>query len=210
MHYKSFEKLYGKETTENHRPSLKNTKSKKKDKMKSTRAKHTTPFCPSAARAKNVGITVNCVECEKPRLLFSAKKLSEKDKTTLRRFLDTIFYKCGMSFHNTCDLAMAVSPKQPDDNAGNDDDTENYDEELTIKKLRMWKIMKKMNGTNLKTQIMRKNPIMRKKSLGKKCLRKRRILFVKYFQESLLMTCDPVHRKLRSHTTLLVSFQTFV
>ncbi len=129
MHYKSFEELYGKETTENHRPSLKNTKSKKKDKTKSTRAKHTMPFCPSAARAKNVGITVNCVECEKPRLLFSAKKLSEKDKTTLRRFLDTIFYTCGMSFHNTCDLAMAVSPKQPDDDAENDDDTENYDEE---------------------------------------------------------------------------------
>ncbi len=129
MHYKSFEELYGKETTENHRPSLKNTKSKKKDKTKSTRAKHTMPFCPSAARAKNVGITVNCVECEKPRLLFSAKKLSEKDKTTLRRFLDTIFYTCGISFHNTCDLAIAVSPKQPDDDAENDNDTENYDEE---------------------------------------------------------------------------------
>jgi len=129
MHYKSFEELYGKETTENHRPSLKNTKSKKKDKTKSTRAKHIMPFCPSAARTKNVGITVNCVECEKPRLLFSAKKLSEKNKTTLRRFLDTIFYTCGMSFYNTCDLAMAVSPKQPDDDAENDDDTENYNEE---------------------------------------------------------------------------------
>lgn len=117
MHYKSFEELYGKETKEDHRPSLKNTKTK----MKSTRAKHTMPFCPSAVRAKNVGITVNCVECEKPRLLFSAKKLTEKDKTILQRFLDTIFYTCGMSFHNTCDLAMAIPPKQHDDDTENDD-----------------------------------------------------------------------------------------
>ncbi|GBB92620.1 hypothetical protein RclHR1_20330001 [Rhizophagus clarus] len=62
MYYKSFEELYSKETTENHRPSLKNTKSKKKDKTKSTKTKHTMPFCPSAVRAKNVGIIVHCVE----------------------------------------------------------------------------------------------------------------------------------------------------
>ena len=121
MHYKSFEELYGKETTENHRPSLKNTKLKKKDKTKSS--KHTMPFCPSAARAKNVGIIVNCVKCEKPCLLFSAKKLTETDKTILRSFLDIIFFTCGMSFHNTCDLAMA---KRSDDDT---DDTVNDDEE---------------------------------------------------------------------------------
>ena len=86
MHYKSFEELYGKQTTEDHRPSLKDAKTKMKGRTKIIRAKHTMPFCPSAARAKNVGITVNCVECEKPRLLFSAKKLSEKDKTMLKEF----------------------------------------------------------------------------------------------------------------------------
>ena len=129
MHYKSFEELYGKQTTEEHRPSLKNVKTKTKGKTKTTRAKHTMPFCSSAARAKNVGITVNCAECEKPRLLFSAKKLTEKDKTILQGFLDTIFYTCGMPFHNTCDLAMAVPPKQSDDNIENDDDDEIMDEE---------------------------------------------------------------------------------
>ncbi|GES77342.1 hypothetical protein GLOIN_2v1880501 [Rhizophagus clarus] len=131
MHYKSFEELYGKETTEDHRPSLKNNKTKTKGKMKFIRVKHTMPFCPSAARAKNVGITVNCVECEKPRLLFSAKKLTERDKTILRRFLDTIFYTCGMSFHNTCDLAMAIFPKQHDDTENDDegDDQEIMDVE---------------------------------------------------------------------------------
>ena len=83
--------------------------------MTTTKAKHTMPFCSTAVRAKNVGITVSCVECEKSRLLFYAKKLSEKDRIMLQGFLDTIFFTCGMSFHNTCDLAMAVLPKQPDD-----------------------------------------------------------------------------------------------
>lgn len=120
MHYKSFEELYGKQTTEDHRPSLKDTKTKIKGKMKITKTKHTMPFCPSAARAKNVGITVNCVECEKPRLLFSANKLTEKDRIMLRGFLDTIFYTCGMPFHNTCDLAIAVPPQRPDDDLENE------------------------------------------------------------------------------------------
>ena len=31
----------------------------------------------------------------------------------LEEFLDIIFYTCGMTFHNTCNLVMAVSPKQP-------------------------------------------------------------------------------------------------
>ena len=96
MHYKSFEELYGTHTIENHRPSLKNAKMKTKNgKMTITKTKHTMPFCPSAMRAKNVGIIVNCIECEKPRLLFSAKKLSEMDKTMLKGFLDTIFYTCN-------------------------------------------------------------------------------------------------------------------
>lgn len=134
LHYKSFEELYGKQTTENYRPSLKNVKTKAKGEKKITKGKHTMPFCPSAARAKNVGVVVNCVECEKPRLLFSAKKLSEKDRILLQEFLDTIFYTCGMSFHNTCDLSIAVPPKQPDihdviEDDNGVDDQENMQEE---------------------------------------------------------------------------------
>jgi len=126
LHYKSFEELYGKETTEVHRPSLKNIKTKTKSKTKTTtKTKHTMPFCPSAARAKNVGITVTCVECEKPHLLFSLKKLSERDRSMLQGFLDTILYTCGTSFHNAYDLEMAIPPKQPDDKA----DDQNMEEE---------------------------------------------------------------------------------
>lgn len=74
LHYKSFEELYGTETTENHRPSSMNTKMKtKKDK----KGKHSMPFSPSAVRAKNVGVIVNCIECEKPRL-YSVQKNSLK------------------------------------------------------------------------------------------------------------------------------------
>ena len=105
----SFEELYGKQTSEDHRPSLKDAKTKtKKGKMKIKKAKHNMPFCPTAARAKNVGVTVTCVECEKPHFLFNVKKLSEKDKVILQEFLDTIFYTYGMSFYNTCDLAVAI------------------------------------------------------------------------------------------------------
>src|SRR5256885_13251002 len=92
LHYKSFDELYGIQTTESYRPSFKNAKTTKKDKMTTTKVKHSMPFCPSAIRAKNVGVVVNCVECEKPRLLFSTKKLSRKDKAMLQNFLDTIFY----------------------------------------------------------------------------------------------------------------------
>src|SRR5437764_14869774 len=105
MHYKSFEELYGKQITEEHRPSLKDTITKMKSKMKITKIKHTMPFFSSAIRAKNVGITVNCVECKKSHLLFSTKKFTEKDRTILNKFLDIIFYTYGMPFYNTCDLA---------------------------------------------------------------------------------------------------------
>src|SRR6266496_5421668 len=124
LHYKLFEELYGKQTTEDHRSSLKSAKTKTK---KITKTKYTMPFCPSAARAKNVSITVNCVECEKPHLLFSTKKLSEKDKAIFQGFLDTIFYTCGISFHNTCDLTIVIPPKSCDDKEV--DNQENIEEE---------------------------------------------------------------------------------
>lgn len=61
-------------------------------------------------------------KCEKLRLLFNTKKLTEKDKTILQRFLDTIFYTCGISFHNIYNLTILVILLKHDD-------TENGDEE---------------------------------------------------------------------------------
>ncbi len=102
-----------------HRPSLKNTKTKTKGKMKIIRAKHSMSFYPSAVCVKNVSITVNCIECEKSCLLFSTKKLTEKDKIILQGFLDTIFYTCDIPFYNTCDLVMVIPSKQLDDDIEN-------------------------------------------------------------------------------------------
>ncbi|EXX53582.1 hypothetical protein RirG_242550 [Rhizophagus irregularis DAOM 197198w] len=53
LHYISFEKLYGTPTTEDHRPSFKDAKAKKKENMTTTKVKHSMPFCPSAVRVKN-------------------------------------------------------------------------------------------------------------------------------------------------------------
>src|SRR5687767_2621286 len=76
--------------------------------MTTTKVKYNMPFCPSAICAKNVGVVVNCAECEKSCLLFSARKLFKKDRTRLQSFLDTIFYTCSMSFYNTYDLAITT------------------------------------------------------------------------------------------------------
>ena len=38
---------------------------------------HNIPFPPSAQSAKNVGITIKCTECERPRLLYTKYKLKE-------------------------------------------------------------------------------------------------------------------------------------
>ncbi|CAG8857199.1 15053_t:CDS:1, partial [Gigaspora margarita] len=115
LHYKSFEQLYGTTTTEEYRPLLKDAKLRttKSGKIKTT-IKHTMPFSPSSIHAKNVGITITCIECEKPHLLFSAKKLLLKEREMLESFLDTILYICGMSFHNTCDLASTKLINSPE------------------------------------------------------------------------------------------------
>ena len=56
---------------------------------------HNIPFSPSAQTAKYVGLTIKCVECEKPRLLHSKHKLKEQQVKTLKSFLSKIIYICG-------------------------------------------------------------------------------------------------------------------
>ncbi len=64
--------------------SLNNAKIKtKKNKMKIMNVKYTMLFCLSAIYTRNIIVIVNCFECEKLCLLFSTKKLSEKDKMML-------------------------------------------------------------------------------------------------------------------------------
>ncbi|CAG8823634.1 23573_t:CDS:2, partial [Gigaspora margarita] len=114
-YYKSFEELYGTQTIEKYRSLyekqyLKQIYSNKR--IDERKSKYTIPFCPSVLHAKKVGITVSCAEYDKPRLLFSGKKLLEKDCQILSQFLDTILYIYGTAFHNACELLFAIPPRQ--------------------------------------------------------------------------------------------------
>ncbi|CAG8764868.1 11709_t:CDS:2, partial [Gigaspora margarita] len=125
IYYKLFEKLYGMRTTEIHRPSFKT-----KTNYSTMKTKHIMSFCPSAACAKNVHITVKYVECNKLRLLFSAKKLSEQDFILLHGFLDTIFYTCGMLFYEQPDLYDDLESKNIDsDKEAEDQENTNKEDE---------------------------------------------------------------------------------
>ena len=67
-HYKFFDDVYGQPTLEKHRPSL----------IQKKQTKHGIPFSPSTQCAKNVGIVVQCQECDKWRCLYSKRKISQK------------------------------------------------------------------------------------------------------------------------------------
>ena len=59
---------------------------------------HNIPFSPTAQTAKNVGLTIKCTECEKPRLLHSKHKLKGDEIKVLKIFLGKILFICGSSF----------------------------------------------------------------------------------------------------------------
>ena len=90
-HYEAFQNIYRKETSEKYRPSL-NDKAKKDKKI---------PFNPTKQTALNVGDTITCEECGKPRLLHSEKTV--KDKESVAKFLEHITYSCGASLQNILD-----------------------------------------------------------------------------------------------------------
>ena len=56
---------------------------------------HNIPFPPTAQASKNVGITVRCVECKKPRLLYAQKKIHLSEVSSLKRLLAGVEYVCG-------------------------------------------------------------------------------------------------------------------
>ena len=88
--YKEFSDVYGTITTEQHRPSLIHQQQKKK--------RTHIGFSPTAQFVRNVGIVIECCECNKWRVLYSKSKLSSFEIATLERYLDTIQYTCGDSF----------------------------------------------------------------------------------------------------------------
>lgn len=56
------------------------------------------PWTGNAQKAKNVNITVMCMDCSKLRCLYASKKITEDEKTILLAYLDTICYTCGANF----------------------------------------------------------------------------------------------------------------
>ena len=62
-------------------------------------------FSPSDQTALNVGSIIKCVECKKPRLMYSKRKLSDDEKGALKRFLPSFENVCGSSFREVPDGA---------------------------------------------------------------------------------------------------------
>ena len=77
-HYKGFDELYGKPTTETHRPSLQKTVSKG----------YGMPF-------SNIKLVVECEECGKWRVLYSKHVLKKQQVQKIKRELKRLDYSCG-------------------------------------------------------------------------------------------------------------------
>ena len=60
--------------------------------------KHGLPFLTTAQTALNVGITVCCMECCKPRLIYSKSELKLNETEKLKRSLNGFHCICGSSF----------------------------------------------------------------------------------------------------------------
>ncbi|CAG8846918.1 43111_t:CDS:1, partial [Gigaspora margarita] len=206
----SFEEIYGIQTTKNYRPSL----VKSEAKASKLKIKYTMLFSPSAACSKNSSVIVNCTKCEKPHFFFSANKLSKKDKTLLRRFLDTIFYICDMLFHNTCDLLMSILPNQPEVN-DNIKNTTNFNKETNQENIDKEDELDQFGSKSSKEEKLDENLKKSSKSAKKSddiveefnTYKKDSIneLFFKDFTNDLLL-CDA---KIKSYTILLEFTQIF-
>jgi len=85
QHYKPFEDVYDTDTTEEHKPSS----------ITKTQTGHQIPFSPFAQTAKTVQMTVTCVDCDKPRVIYSATKLNASEKNILARMIQLYTYSCG-------------------------------------------------------------------------------------------------------------------
>ena len=84
-HYLPFESIYGTQTTEEHRPSL----------VARNQGGHQIPFSPSSQTANTVKQLLYCVDCGKPRVMYSQTKLSTEEKETLDLLTDVLQYSCG-------------------------------------------------------------------------------------------------------------------
>ena len=87
-HYQPFDEVYGdsEALTDKYRPSLQRRKRKAMS------------FSPSQQHVNNVGLLLQCEECDKWRLMFCKHKLSVQETSDLQTILDDISYTCGTTF----------------------------------------------------------------------------------------------------------------
>ena len=83
-HYAPFAEVFGKATSEEHRPSL-------KQKIR----KNSLPFYASVQHVRNADIMLQCEECSMWRLLYSKYKLTKTRRIELQKILDNVSYSCG-------------------------------------------------------------------------------------------------------------------
>ena len=72
--YKKFSDVYGTSTSEKDRPTLQSSAEKNNSGI---------PFNLSAQFARNVARVLHCIECDKPRVLYSSRKLLSQDGKVL-------------------------------------------------------------------------------------------------------------------------------
>ncbi|CAG8816746.1 92_t:CDS:1, partial [Gigaspora rosea] len=65
---------------------------------------------PRAQYAVNVHVLVRCVECNRPRVLYSQYRLNPEEENLLKNFIKTIDYTCGTTFYGISDLSEPSSP----------------------------------------------------------------------------------------------------
>lgn len=81
-HYDDFESVYGTDTAEEHRPSL-----KKAPKVKG----HGMPINPTTQTAKNANLVLQCEDCLKWQVVESKPVIKE---------IESLMYTCGSVFQN--------------------------------------------------------------------------------------------------------------
>ena len=61
---------------------------------------HGMQVTPTARTTLNVGITVKCSECRKPRVIYAKKKLTNANIMAMKRIFNNFQYVCGTVFHD--------------------------------------------------------------------------------------------------------------
>ncbi len=106
-HYKEFLDIYGTSTTEEHCPSLLKKKQHNIPEKIVKKVGNVMGFSPRAQYAKNVRLLVRCSVCDKRRVLFAKRRLTETEYQLLSNILDDIEYVCGITFNDMCDLSSS-------------------------------------------------------------------------------------------------------